>query len=209
MPNFGTRNTLEKTSEIKTSGDFFNISIRLVLPNTISIFTKVAINEIYENNYFSLENIFGGQETSLIFEKLLEQETDEERQHILENFLVQKLINNTNILFSEIINFIHQSKGNISVSDLSKRFIISERTINRYFNKYVGINPINYINLIRFRSMISLSNSNNYSIIENALDVGYYDQSHLIKHFKEFSSVTPKQFFDLENNSSLSDFYNT
>lgn len=208
MPHFGTRNTLTKPSEIKTSGDFFNVSIRLNLPNTISIFTNVPINEIYQNNYFSLAEIFGDFQTSIITEKLLEQETDEKIQGILEDFLVQKLINNTNLQFKEIINFIHFTKGNISVFDLSKRFEISERTINRHFNKFVGINPINYINLIRFRSMISLSNSNNFSLIENALDVGYYDQSHFIKHFKEFSTITPKQFFDLENNSSLSDFYN-
>jgi AraC-like DNA-binding protein len=208
MPKFGTRNTLEKPSEIRTIGDFFNISIRLNLPNTISVFTKVPINEVYQNNYFSLSEIFGSTETILIMEQLLDQENDEKRQLVLEEFLVQKLINNSNILFEEIINFIHITKGNSTVFDLSQKFNISERTINRHFNKYVGINPINYINLIRFRSIISLSNSNNLSLIKNALDVGYYDQSHFIKHFKEFSTITPKQFFDLENNSSLSDFYN-
>ncbi len=208
MPNFGTRNTLEKPSEIKTIGDFFNISIRLNIPNTISIFTNIPINEVYQNNYFSLSEIFGNAATKQIMEQLIEQENDEKRQLILEEFLVQKIINNTNVLFKEIINFIHQTKGKSTVFDLSKKFNISERTINRYFNRYIGINPINYINLIRFRSIINLSNTCQSSLIENAFDVGYYDQSHFIKHFKAFSSVTPKQFFDLKSDATMSDFYN-
>ena len=79
MPVFGTRNTLEKPSEIKTTGDFLNISIRLALPTTISIFTKVPLNELYENSYFSLTDIFSEMETSLVIEQLLEKDSDEEK----------------------------------------------------------------------------------------------------------------------------------
>lgn len=209
MPVFGTRNTLEKPSEIKTTGDFLNISIRLALPTTISIFTKVPLNELYENSYFSLTDIFSEMETSLVIEQLLEKDSDEEKQTVMENFLVKKLIENTNFKLSEIINFIHSANGNISVYDLSKLFTISERTIHRYFNRYVGINPIHYINLIKFRSIINLSQSQNLNLLDEALQVGYYDQSHFIKHFKGFTSLTPKQFFELKNITVLSDFYNT
>ena len=43
MPKYGTRSTLMKPSEIKTSGDFLNISVRLTIPNGLSLFTKIRL----------------------------------------------------------------------------------------------------------------------------------------------------------------------
>jgi AraC-like DNA-binding protein len=209
MPSFGTRNTLIKPSEIKTKSDFFNISVRLIVPNTISIFTKIPLNEIYENEYFALTDIFNKTEIDNLVEQIQEQKNDEQIQQKIEMFLVSKIINNnTNDVFVAIINFIHDTNGNLNLYQIAKKYNISERTINRYFNKYIGINPNQYINLIRFRAVINRSNSKT-KILSTILEVGYYDQSHFIKHFKEFSTLTPSDFFSNENKNLVSDFYNT
>lgn len=208
MPQFGTRNTLNKPSEIMTSGDFFNISLRLVIPNGLSLFTKIPMHKIYEEEAISLTDIFKPFEIVFLGEKLAEAKTDEKRLEILEFFLLSKINFTSPRIFAEIVQKIHFTNGYITVQELARLFVISERTINRYFNIYVGVNPNEYINLIRFRSVISLTQNSPNSVLHHALDVGYYDQSHFIKHFKEFSTVTPKQFFDLNNSSILSDFYN-
>ena len=207
MPAFGTRNTLQKPSEILTKGDFLNISVRLVIPNGLSLFTKIPMHLVYEKEAFSLTDIFNENEINSLVEKLYEAKTDSQKVVVLESFIVDKIINPMPEIFIGIITSIHLSKGHITVSQLSKQFYVSERSINRYFNKYVGINPNVYINLIRFRAVIDLQNTNS-NILHHALDVGYYDQSHFIKHFKEFSTVTPSQFFSLNSDNSLSDFYN-
>lgn len=208
MPSYGTRNTLNRPSEIFTQGDFFNVSIRLVIPNGLSLFTRIPMHQIYENDSFSLTDIFNPFDTQLIAEQLYEASSDQIRASILESFLLSKIVNPAPKVFIAITETIHNLKGYITVFELAKKFEVSERTIHRYFNKYVGVNPNEYINLIRFRSVIDLTQNSKNTLLSHALDVGYYDQSHFIKHFKEFSTVTPSEFFKAKPHNSLSDFYN-
>jgi AraC-like DNA-binding protein len=208
MPSFGARNTLVKPSEIKTSGDFLNISIRLKIPNGLSLFTKIPMEVIYEEEAISLHDIFPNQEITNIVDSLLEAKNDEEKIKVIELFLVSKLIFSQSPLFAAIINKIDFAKGNCNVEQLATSFSVSVRTIQRLFNKFLGVNPINYINLIRFRFLLQLSSNADTDLLSNALDVGYYDQSHFIKHFKVFSSLTPLQYFEKKSIIKVSDFYN-
>jgi methylphosphotriester-DNA--protein-cysteine methyltransferase len=107
-----------------------------------------------------------------------------------------------------IINKIHTTKGQCNVAQMASFFSVSERTIHRFFNKFVGVNPINYINLIKFRTFLQHSSSPNNHLLSAAMDAGYYDQSHFIKHFKAFSTQTPSQFFEKNSSKKVSDFYN-
>ena len=120
-------------------------------------------------------------------------------------------INNSTVLLKggmSIINKIHATKGQCNVAQMAAFFSVSERTIHRLFNKFVGVNPINYINLIKFRTFLEHSSSSNNHLLSVAIDTGYYDQSHFIKHFKAFSTQTPSQFFENNSSEKVSDFYN-
>jgi AraC-like DNA-binding protein len=208
MPAFGARNTLIKPSEIKTSGDFLNISVRFTIPNGLSLFTKIPMSSIYQEDATSLNDIFSNQEINDIVESLFETTNDKEKLKVLELFLVSKLIVCHPPLFLELITKIHDSKGECRVAQLATFFSVSERTINRLFNKLVGVNPVNYINLIRFRNVLQLSSRTKADLLSNALDAGYYDQSHFIKQFKTFSTFTPLQFLETNSFEKVSDFYN-
>jgi AraC-like DNA-binding protein len=208
MPEFGTRNTLTKPSEIKTSGDFFNISVRLTIPNGLSLFTKIPMNIVYQEDAVSLYDIFSGQEINDLLDCLLHAASDEDKIKVLELFLVSKLTACHPPLFLAIINKIHKEKGHCNVKQLASFFKVSERTIHRLFNKYVGVNPNNYINLIRFRTVLQFTFDPNSDHLSNAIDAGYYDQSHFIKNFKAFSTLTPRQFRNRNYSEKVSDFYN-
>lgn len=207
MPSFGTRNTLNKPSKIITQGDFFNVSVRLVIPNGLSLFTKIPMFEVYQEDGFPLENMYKSSELELISEQLSEACNNEKRAEILEGFLVHKMLQSLPEIYRYIVEHIHRGKGFVTVQELAQKFEISERSIHRYFNKFVGVGPNEYINLIRFRSVIDAPINSSKEILSQALEVGYYDQSHFIKHFKGFSTLTPTEFFKA-NSSSLSDFYN-
>ena len=208
MPAFGTRNTLKKPSAIKTSGEFFNISVRLKIPNGLSLFTTIPMNIVYEEEAISLNDIFSNQEINDLVDVLLETANDDEKIRVLELFLVSKLMVCHPPLFGALITKINASKGQCTVAQLASFFLVSERTIHRLFNKLVGVNPNNYINLIRFRTVMQLLSKPNADFLGNALDAGYYDQSHFIKHFKAFSTLTPSQFCKINYLDKVSDFYN-
>lgn len=208
MPRFGTRNILDKSSEIKTTGNFLNISIRFKIPYGLWVFSKISMDVVYKKESFSLIEAFDKKTLEFLRKKLIAAKTDKKKLEVIETFLTSRIINSCPELLLKIVSAIHESRGTENVAQLAKKFSTTERTINRHFNKYIGINPIEYINLIRFRSVINASNYSKEDPFGTALDAGYYDQSHFIKHFKEFSRVTPSQYFNSELNNKLSDFYN-
>ncbi len=208
MPAFGIRNTLIKPSEIITRGEFLNISIRLKIPNGMSLFTHIPMNVIYEGEVTSLNDIFSNQEINILVESLIGASNDIDKLKVLEHFLVGKLTGYHSPCFLGIINKIHETNGQCNVAQLASYFTISERTIHRLFNKFIGINPKNYINLIRFRSALRFATKTKKDCINTAIDAGYYDQSHFIKQFKTFSTLTPTQFSSTIHSNKVSDFYN-
>lgn len=130
----------------------------------------------------------------------------------LENNLLKKLekntlfnsyssINNERIMLA--INRIDDSKGTINIKDLSSLACLSDKQFNRIFADYVGMNPKNFLRIIRYQSvLLKLQNSNikdtkAVDFVDLVYDCGYYDQSHLINNFKEFTGYTPKEYIKL------------
>jgi AraC-like DNA-binding protein len=83
-----------------------------------------------------------------------------------------------------------------SVESLSLKLNISRQHLRRLFQKYMGINPILYMRICRIRKVLrqmkQVNSPVNFSHI--AQDFGYYDQSHMIADFREFTGSTPLNF---------------
>lgn len=73
---------------------------------------------------------------------------------------------------------------------------ISPRQLHRLFDFYVGTSAKTFSQVVRFQNILKAKPSSQ-SLRENKLfyDVGYYDQSHFIKDFKNFYGVTPSKAF--------------
>lgn len=85
-------------------------------------------------------------------------------------------------------------KGNISITDLADKLSFSERHIRRTFDRELGVGPKEMLDIVRFQSMLQeLHTGFPYSFTDMALKYGYYDQSHMIRSFKRYYGMTPKQ----------------
>ncbi len=51
-----------------------------------------------------------------------------------------------------------------------------------------------YSDIIRAQTAITYLNSTN--LMDVIIDLGYYDQAHFIRDFKQYTSLTPKSFVD-------------
>lgn len=73
---------------------------------------------------------------------------------------------------------------------------ISPRQLQRLFKYYIGDTPKTFSKVVQFQNILRAKPSNQ-SLKENKLfyDVGYYDQAHFIKDFKNFYGVTPSVAF--------------
>jgi len=79
-----------------------------------------------------------------------------------------------------------------SLSGVQDDLNISERSLERLFLQHTGITPVLFSRICRFQSALVLMRQPKYrSLTDVAHSLGYFDQSHFIRDFKQFSGVTP------------------
>ncbi|WP_269477070.1 helix-turn-helix domain-containing protein [Hominibacterium faecale] len=83
---------------------------------------------------------------------------------------------------------IYEKHGNIKVSELGIETGYSERYLGKVFEKYVGVSPKIYCEIMRLQnSLQKLSDSSNYEpLINLALDSGFFDHAHMNRCYKRF-----------------------
>ncbi|NET34089.1 MAG: AraC family transcriptional regulator [Cyanothece sp. SIO1E1] len=95
----------------------------------------------------------------------------------------------------QVIALIFESNGLMTVTDLQDKTGINERKLERLFAKYVGLSPKFYSRIIRFNYIFRKVENTRMSWSELALIAGFYDQSHFIKNFTEFTGEEPSNYF--------------
>ena len=88
-----------------------------------------------------------------------------------------------------------------SVKELAQRSGVSKRTIQRIFNRYVGVSPKWVIQRFRLHEVadeLDAGEVDDWSAF--ALRLGYTDQAHFIKDFKAVVGQTPVQYARMVRN---------
>ena len=165
-------------------------------PNGFLPFTTIPIKEM-ENTAVPLEKLFGkdGQE---IGTNILKAKSTSERIELIEIFLLNRLTDRKNIddIVKSTVETILTANGQLSVNELSKRKNINRRQLTRKFSSTIGLSPKQLSKTIRLQNALkSFTTNNNKSLTELAYENEYYDQAHFIKEFKEFTGLTPKEFY--------------
>ncbi|RBP48428.1 GlxA family transcriptional regulator [Arenicella xantha] len=88
----------------------------------------------------------------------------------------------------------HINKAAISIHRVAELFGMSQRNFTRRFRIATNMTPLQYLQRQRFNVARELLQSSNLSIAEIAYRVGYLDVSYFTKLFKQFSSITPKEY---------------
>jgi AraC-like DNA-binding protein len=87
-----------------------------------------------------------------------------------------------------------ENDKSLKIKDIALKMKVSERTINRWFHKYIGCPPKDYKKIMRFRS--SLKNSKEMNLTELCLNNDYYDSPHFTNEFKLLTNRSPRDFFN-------------
>jgi len=88
----------------------------------------------------------------------------------------------------------HLNKAAISMQKVAELFGMSQRNFTRRFKSATNMTPVQYLQNKRLDAAKDLLQSSNLSIKEIAYRVGYIDVSYFTKIFKEFASITPKEY---------------
>jgi len=119
---------------------------------------------------------------------------------LIENFLESRLPNFNKLNYKRMKKAVEliSENNDINIKELADLTCLSYRQFTRIFKNYMGLPPVEFAKVIRFQRYLNLLHSNNYlKNWQNALDSGYYDQSHLIKDFKLFTGNTVNNYIKL------------
>lgn len=138
-----------------------------------------------------------GREGRELEERMMLADNNTARTSILSAFLLKRLDKYRQIpenIFSSIHHII-QSRGLVNVQSLAGDVCLSMRQFERKFKDLAGFSPRLYARIIRFQAAIAAYGGRKQSLTEIAYECGYYDQSHFIHDFKEFSGYHPRHYF--------------
>lgn len=87
---------------------------------------------------------------------------------------------------------IERSAGNVSIRALAKALGWSERRLQRTFTEHVGVAPKVFARLVRFDALMTRVHTHpEERWVDQALELGFSDQSHLVREVRQLSGVTP------------------
>ena len=186
---------LTRPLEIEPTGETGIFSVRFN-PDGFLPFASIPIKEM-ENKAVSLEQLFG-MEGLKIEEAILSANSTHERIGHIEAFLLKRLlaIETIDAVIKSTIETILTANGQLSVDELSKHIKVHRRQLERKFSTTIGLSPKQLSKIIRLQvSLKMLLNRQFTSLTALAYEGEYYDQAHFIKDFKEFTGLTPKEFY--------------
>ena len=82
---------------------------------------------------------------------------------------------------------------NVNIDDLARITQLSPSYLIRSFKHWVGIPPYMYLIQTRIKHAKKLL-AKRMPVIQVAYEMGFSDQSHLTRHFKSITGITPKQY---------------
>lgn len=94
----------------------------------------------------------------------------------------------------KLFKLVYQTRGSMTVKEMSEKSGWSSRQINRYFNSYFGISLKEFCSILRFRASLEHIAKGKLFPEEN-----FSDQTHFIKEIKKISGSLPKELFQNKN----------
>jgi AraC-like DNA-binding protein len=115
---------------------------------------------------------------------------------LLDAFFLQHLATDGSLpTFQLALDALRASSGRAPVSDLAAGAGVSERQVERLFERHLGIPPKTVGRVVRFQKALrSLMADPGGSLGEIAAAAGYYDQAHFIRNFRLFSGGVPRGY---------------
>jgi AraC-like DNA-binding protein len=143
-------------------------------------------------------NTITGYNIDVLVEKVLLSPTTYARIKLLSDFLTGILIDKNPDPIHTFITQIIQREGQVNIGQMHEQSSLSLRQFERRFKAASGFPPKYYSRIMRFISTKRKYISGSYkTLAELANACNYYDQSHFIHEFKEFSGMQVHTYFKM------------
>lgn len=152
------------------------------------------------NTAARLEDFLGQKQSDTLLNALRDSKKDEDQIQVLDEFFLKQVTTAPNVDdLSEVLDYMHVNNGNVSVAGIEDRFDIRRKTLERNFQKKVGLPPKEYAKIYRFKCLIAILMENpGITWTELSHRAGFYDQSHMSRYVREYLKVSPNNIVELD-----------
>ena len=149
---------------------------------------KSILNSIEQLNttYFDIDKV-----EFTTFPKVVEQ-----LERIISKRLPKKEEIRSNRL--RLSQFLYSQYDDIKASEVASQIYWSQREINRYLNKYIGLSLKKYLNIQKcYRAYFQIRDGEFFP------EKGFFDQAHFIREVKKHTGKTPSQLYKGQNDQFI------
>ena len=154
----------------------------------------------FRNRIYAIEDVLG-KKTNELHDQLLNAATIQQMARYVDAFLLSFLNKHTQKsnpqdCIADIAKAFYDTTSLLSVAEYARMVNMSVKNLERKFLEQTGVFPKLYMKLLRFNEAIKIKTIHPCKGFTSiAHECGYFDQMHLIKDFKQFTGLSPKDFF--------------
>lgn len=189
---FDGANTVSRALHL--NGHVDAVGIRF-LPAGARAFLSMPLNE-FKGELLSLSDTPLNAYDDL-YHKLADVMSYSDKITLIEDWLSQVIAPEQSAL--DIVNasldLLNQHQGAVAISAIAETLDINPRRLERLFNDQVGLTAKEYARNIRIKqARFYLKQQPNLSLANVAYDLGFFDQAHFSKQFKQVVGISPKAY---------------
>lgn len=148
----------------------------------------------FANDHVNLADLWGRSGVEL-HERLCAATTHQQRFLIMESALKGRLQSHTRHFQLKAALEMFTLGTGVPVQNVAHELGLSKRRFIQMFSSHVGLAPKLFCRILRFQqARLFAENLETPDWATVAVACGYFDQSHLIRDFKEFSGSTPRMY---------------
>ena len=111
---------------------------------------------------------------------------------------IKKIIHFPDVIPASLLRSLNVIPQAHKIGAIANDVALSQRQLERQYQKWVGMPPKQYQRIIRVKNTINaLKNNPNTDLVELAIENGFTDQAHMTREFKQIAKITPKRFSNL------------
>ncbi|RDI65495.1 AraC family transcriptional regulator [Nocardia pseudobrasiliensis] len=185
--------TVKYIRELSGLGETFGVKFR---PGGFGAFTGLDVGSL-SDSAAELTAIL--PDAVGLTEKVLAAVTDEERRDIVEDFFTDAArhtpVDESYRLVLRIIAAMESDRDLTRVDQVTDRFDLPIRTLQRLFRRYVGAGPKWVLRRYRLQDGAQLlADGRTGDLAALALDLGYFDQAHFSREFAKEVGMAPLEY---------------
>lgn len=173
--------------------------IVVLQPYAPALLTGLPANS-FTDRVAPLGQVWGG-EAAMLERQLLRATGNQQRLDLVQRFLLRWHARLPDPMITHSLDWL-ESQETPGIEALATELEIGRRTLERIFQRVVGISPKQFAGILRTQHFLKALHESD-SLTRLAYEFGYYDQSHLIRDFKMKTGITPGKYFSAKDALAL------